>query len=69
VSAATVAAELADFSQFPPERNTLEGKCLVDRGYVGAGAGVIVLGSDEHGTFAGYLHGDCAERVREIQAR
>lgn len=64
---AAVAAELADFSQYPPEKNTLEGTCLVDRGYVGRGAGVIVLGRDELGRFAGYLHADCAARVAADQ--
>lgn len=68
MSAASLAAELADFAQFPPERNTLEGTCLADGGYVGAGAGRLVLGRDARGTFAGYLHSDCAERVRELQA-
>lgn len=69
MSAASVAAELANLDHFPPGRNTLEGTCLVDGGYVGAGAGRLVLGRDERGTFAGYLHCDCADRVRELQAR
>ena len=67
MSAASAAAELANLAMWPAEPNTLDGTCLVDGGLVVRGAGRIAFHRD--GTFAGYLHRDCAERVREAQAK
>ena len=69
MSAASVAAELANLSMWPTRPNTLDGTCLVDGGPVARGSGRIALRRDGLGTFAGYLHKDCAERVRELQAK
>jgi hypothetical protein len=69
MSVEQAATELAQLAYWPAEQNTLDGKCLLDGAYVGRGAGRIVLGADGHGTFAGYLHADCAERVSEVQER
>ena len=69
MSAASVAAELADLSMWPAEPNSLDGTCLVDGGLVARGSGRIALRRDGLGTFAGYLHRDCADRVREVQAQ
>ena len=69
MNAASVAAELADLSMWRAEPNSLDGTCLVDGGLVARGSGRIALRRDGLGTFAGYLHRDCADRVREVQAQ
>jgi hypothetical protein len=62
-----IVAGLASFSQYPPETNGRDGRCILCDLRVKAGQGFIVLGSDSTGTYAAHLHPRCADTVREIQ--
>lgn len=63
-----VLAELASFAHYPPEENSRDGKCLWCDFPVAAHHGLVVLGHDASGTFAGHLHRGCAAEVGRLQS-
>jgi hypothetical protein len=66
---AQIAAELADFSQYPPEENCRDGQCIACGYPVRAHQALIALGHDERSTFAAHLHRGCAAEVQHEQER
>jgi hypothetical protein len=62
-------AQLADFSQYPPEENGRDGKCFRCGFPVRAHQGLVALGSDQGGTFAAHLHRGCAAEVGAAMRR